>query len=207
MYLNNTPHKFFHILPTLPYLLRRTQICCLPIFLQLFFTPTSESAELKIILSHRRYLSKDEDSEEVSESELQNRLAQVWVPKVSHNLAKWWEVDKKETGFRVYSLWKLSGSYKSWELRTYNCGNSETNQVRGWMGFLVWQDTQVMRSWPWRIYHIQSQQVLMESKNNLESYIKTHSCAKHYCSSPSRGTSTHKSASLHSDITRTYNQK
>lgn len=56
IYLNNTPYKSFHILPTLPYSLIRTQIFCLPIFLQLFFfTPTSESAELKITLSHRIY--------------------------------------------------------------------------------------------------------------------------------------------------------
>lgn len=55
MYLNNTPYKSFRILSTRPYSLMRTQICRLLIFLQLFFTPTSESAELKVILSHRIY--------------------------------------------------------------------------------------------------------------------------------------------------------
>lgn len=124
----------------------RTQIFCLPIFLQLFFFfllqhQNQQSWKLLCHTEYIRTVTEDEDSEEVSKSELQNRSAKIWVPKASHNPAKWWGVDKKETGCRIYSLWKLSGSCESWELRTYTCANSETNQVRGWMGFLVRQDT------------------------------------------------------------------
>lgn len=142
IHLNNTPYKSFHILPTL--LKMRTQICYLPIFLQLFFLLQHQNQQSWKLFCHTEdiwTLSEDEDSEEVSESKLQNRLAQIWVPKASHNLAKWRQVDKNEIGFRVYSLRKLSGSYESWELRIYNCGSSETNQVRGWIRFLVRQDT------------------------------------------------------------------
>lgn len=151
IHLNNTPYKSFHILPTLPYN-EDPNLLFTHFSSTFFFTPTSESESWKLFCHTEDIwtLSEDEDSEEVSESELQNRLAQIWVPEAFHNLAKWWQVDKKEIGLRVYSLWKLSGSYESWELRIYNCGSSETNQVRGWIRFLVRQDTPELCAFgPW----------------------------------------------------------
>lgn len=58
IHLNNTPYKSFHILPTLPYN-EDPYLLFTHFSSTFFFTPTSESAELKIIFSHRRYLDTE----------------------------------------------------------------------------------------------------------------------------------------------------
>lgn len=124
----------------------RTQICRLSIFLQLFFFHST----IRISRVENYFVTQKISVHWVRMKTLKSYL-RVSCKTGEHRFEcqklpiTWWNDERQKKkiiiGFSIYSLWKLSRSYKSLELRTYNCGNSETNQVMGWVGFLVRQDT------------------------------------------------------------------